>query len=75
MRTFIRHLVVIVMMAFVGSAGTWMTTRHGAGLSPDSVVYVAAARNTLCQEPVVSASRLPNGTSNAAMPLPQYRMP
>ncbi len=35
---------VLVLAAFAGVA-TWVATRHGPGLSPDSVTYLSAARN------------------------------
>jgi hypothetical protein len=49
-----RAAVSSIAVGLVGAALVWLTTRHGAGLSPDSVYYVAAARSALAGEGVRS---------------------
>ena len=43
-----------IIVGLVGAALAWAVTGHGAGLSPDSVAYVAAARWALAGEGVRS---------------------
>lgn len=35
----------MLALAAVAAAATWVATRHGPGMSPDSVTYLSAARN------------------------------
>lgn len=38
-------LAWVVVLAVIAGVATWVATRHGPGLSPDSVTYLSAARN------------------------------
>ena len=38
-------LAWVVALAVLAGVATWVATRHGPGLSPDSVTYLSAARN------------------------------
>lgn len=44
-KTHPRSLLPLLILALLGAILLLTATRHGVGLSPDSVVYVAAARN------------------------------
>ncbi len=43
----IAGVLVLVLVAAAGTAAVLVATRHGPGLSPDSVRYIAGARNIL----------------------------
>jgi hypothetical protein len=38
-------LAWVLVLAVIAGVATWVATRHGPGLSPDSVTYLSAARN------------------------------
>ncbi len=53
---------VPAMLAVVAAVATWVATRHGPGLSPDSVTYISAARNLVAGHGYSDLTGQPNTT-------------
>lgn len=55
-------VVVSAMLAVVAAAATWVATRHGPELSPDSVTYISAVRNLVAGHGYTDFTGQPNTT-------------